>query len=67
MLFRSLNAGEKAVLKVDFKPEKDTLKPSVAIGIHVTPTGQRIEIPVHFEIQKEILEQWPEAVRPKQQ
>lgn len=61
-----LNASEKAVLKVDFKPESDTLKPSQAIVIQVTPTGQRIEIPLHFEVQKEVLDQMPEGLRPKQ-
>jgi hypothetical protein len=63
----ALNASEKAVLKVDYKPENDTLKPSQAIIIQVTPTGQRIEIPLHFEVQKEVLDQMPEALRPKQQ
>jgi len=63
----TLNASEKAVLKVDYKPENDTLKPSQAIIIQVTPTGQRIEIPLHFEVQKEVLDQMPEALRPKQQ
>ncbi len=63
----TLNASEKAVLKVVYKPESDTLKPSQTIVIQVTPTGQRIEIPLHFEIQKEVLDQMPEALRPKQQ
>jgi hypothetical protein len=61
-----LNASEKAVLKVDYKPESDTLKPSTAIVIQVSPTGQRIEIPLHFEVQKEVLDQMPPALRPKQ-
>ncbi|MBE0658758.1 MAG: hypothetical protein IH602_13780 [Bryobacteraceae bacterium] len=63
----TLNATEKAVLKVDYKPENDTLKPSQAIIIQVTPTGQRIEIPLHFDVQKEVLDQMPEGLRPKQQ
>ncbi|MBA3972812.1 MAG: hypothetical protein C0504_01185 [Candidatus Solibacter sp.] len=63
----TLNASAKAVLKVDYKPENDTLKPSQAIVILVSPTGQRVEIPLHFEVQKEVLDQMPEALRPKQQ
>ena len=63
----TLNASEKAVLNVVYKPENDTLKPSQAIVIQVAPTGQRIEIPLHFEVQKEVLDQMPEALRPKQQ
>lgn len=62
-----LNSSEKAVLKVDYKPESDTLKPSQTLVIQVTPTGQRIEIPLHFDVQKEVLDQMPPALRPKQQ